>query len=259
MNAEKIEMLVTVKTYPALSSRHNEVVCTAGVKSDGSWIRIYPICYRSLPQAQKFKKYQWISFEAQRDLRDPRFESYKLVSSINPSNIMTTYKQWTQRKSFVLKDIQYVLNDIIDTAYDKTKYQSLVVFKPQRIKKFIVRNVDSTKEINKKREILMHRLNEGDSLAEDLPYRFFYTFIDFAGKDSTLQIIDWEIYQLTRKLIKRYGGNTDKISQILTEKYFDEIAVNRDVHLFLGTNKYWHIRRSKNPFMIVGIFYPPKS
>ncbi len=31
----------------------------------------------------------------------------------------------------------------------------------------------------------------------------------------------------------------------------------KDVYLFLGTNREWHIRKSPNPFMIIGIFYPP--
>lgn len=31
----------------------------------------------------------------------------------------------------------------------------------------------------------------------------------------------------------------------------------RDVYLFLGTSREWHIRKSPNPFMIIGIFYLP--
>jgi hypothetical protein len=55
-----------------------------------------------------------------------------------------------------------------------------------------------------------------------------------------------------------YKNNFAIISKILTEKYFDDIACKRDVYFFLGTSKYWHIRKSKNPFMIIGVFYPPK-
>lgn len=82
MKAENITMLVTVKTYLTISSKYNETVCTAGITKDGLFKRIYPICYRSLPIEQRFKKYQWISCKAIRDFRDPRKESYKLVSDI---------------------------------------------------------------------------------------------------------------------------------------------------------------------------------
>lgn len=43
----KTKVLICVKTYPTLSEKYDELVCTAGVKEDGSWIRIYPV-----PQAQ---------------------------------------------------------------------------------------------------------------------------------------------------------------------------------------------------------------
>ena len=46
MGREKV--LITVKTYPTLSRKHGELVCTAGVREDGSWVRLYPIPFRLL-------------------------------------------------------------------------------------------------------------------------------------------------------------------------------------------------------------------
>lgn len=37
------KILVTVKTYPTLSRKYGETVCTAGVREDGSWVRLYPV------------------------------------------------------------------------------------------------------------------------------------------------------------------------------------------------------------------------
>ena len=76
------------------------------------------------------------------------------------------------------------------------------------------------------------------------------------GISSRLRIIDWEIYQLTRKLLAKYGSDEYKIKEILKKKYFDEMK-KKDIYLFLGTSRKWHIRKAKNPFMITGIFYPP--
>jgi hypothetical protein len=39
----KTKVLIAVKTYPSLSSKYDELVCTAGFLEDGSWIRVYPI------------------------------------------------------------------------------------------------------------------------------------------------------------------------------------------------------------------------
>ena len=35
-------VLIAVKTYPTLSEKYDELVCTAGFLEDGTWIRIYP-------------------------------------------------------------------------------------------------------------------------------------------------------------------------------------------------------------------------
>ena len=51
MKIEKITMLITAKTYPTISSRYNETVCTAGITTDWLFRRLYPICYRSLPKS----------------------------------------------------------------------------------------------------------------------------------------------------------------------------------------------------------------
>lgn len=44
-----MKVLVTVKTYPTISVKYDELVCTAGFREDGSWIRIYPIPFLKRP------------------------------------------------------------------------------------------------------------------------------------------------------------------------------------------------------------------
>jgi hypothetical protein len=167
---ERITMLVTAKTYPTISSRYNETVCTAGITDNGLFVRIYPICYRSLPQNERFKKYQWISFDAIRDLRDPRKESYKLIGDIFPSEFVTTDKQWANRRNAVLYNVQSSFQETISAAYDPDKWKSLCIFKPCVITKFNVIDCSLNDNFNKKREILLHRLDKENSLAEDIPY-----------------------------------------------------------------------------------------
>ena len=41
-------VLIAVKTYPTLSEKYDELVCTAGFLEDGTWIRIYPVSYTHL-------------------------------------------------------------------------------------------------------------------------------------------------------------------------------------------------------------------
>lgn len=54
-------ILIAVKTYPTLSEKYDELVCTAGFLEDGSWVRIYPIPYRKLDYTERYQKWHWIS------------------------------------------------------------------------------------------------------------------------------------------------------------------------------------------------------
>lgn len=258
---ERTKILITVKTYPQLSGSHTETVCTAGVREGGRWVRIYPIAYRYLNPTQQFRKYQWIEADIVRDMRDPRPESYRLVGDITPLGFINTKDAWEARKRFVLGKVYYRLKTLVDEARDTNVFTSLAVFKPHIIHGLTMVRDDSTKERSKKQRALAEQLPEdvAAKLAEAVPFRFYYTFEDQLGTSSTLQILDWEIYQLCRKLMRKYGASKKAIYPHLYEKYVTNLTARREVYFFLGTNKQWHIRRSKNPFMIVGVFYPPKG
>ncbi len=75
-------ILITVKTYPTLSSTYDETVCTAGLRKDGSWIRVYPISFRKLDEFEKYKKFDWVEIGVERNYKDPRHESHKKHSDI---------------------------------------------------------------------------------------------------------------------------------------------------------------------------------
>ncbi|MYB37591.1 MAG: hypothetical protein F4Y26_09450 [Gammaproteobacteria bacterium] len=47
----RMRVLITVKTYPLPSQSYDELVCTAGVLEDGSWVRIYPVPMKSRPRS----------------------------------------------------------------------------------------------------------------------------------------------------------------------------------------------------------------
>lgn len=56
-------VLIAVKTYPTLSEKYDELVCTAGFLEDGTWIRIYPIPFRKLSYDKRYSKWQWIELD----------------------------------------------------------------------------------------------------------------------------------------------------------------------------------------------------
>lgn len=99
---ERAKILTTVKTYPLPSAKHTETVCTAGLRAEGKWIRIYPVPYRTMDEAQRFKKYQWIEADIIRDTRDPRPESYRLAGDISPLEHLDTLTHGKRARSLFL-------------------------------------------------------------------------------------------------------------------------------------------------------------
>ena len=145
------KVLITVKTYPTLASKYDELVCTAGFREDGSWIRIYPNPFRKLEFDSQYKKYDWIECDLIRNTSDFRPESYRPVSLDKPPRIighLGTEGNWQLRKDIVLNNVYTNMAKLLEEAKDK-KCTSLAVYKPSTIEDFIYEPVE--REWNKKK------------------------------------------------------------------------------------------------------------
>lgn len=116
----KTKVLICVKTYPTLSEKYDELVCTAGVKEDGSWIRIYPVPFRKLNYDKQYSKWQWIELDLIRNSKDLRPESYRpnLESPISLLEKVGTEHSWAERKRLVLQDVKTNMSELIAEAKD---------------------------------------------------------------------------------------------------------------------------------------------
>lgn len=263
----KARILIAVKTYPTLSEKYRELACTAGFQEDGSWIRLYPIPFRLLEQEKRYKKYQWIEADIIKNKGDPRPESFKIINTeaIQLLNEVSTDKKWAERKRLILNrsTIYSNLTEIIRHAH--TDILSLVIFKPTSIENFLVEPALQDWPEDKMKKILdslkqANLFDDGQDITEfkfmpKLPWKFSYKFKDDEGRSSTLMVEDWEVGQLYWSCVRKYSEQ-EAVKKV-REKYFDDFAKTKDLHLFLGTTYEWHIRRAKNPFVIIGTFHPP--
>jgi hypothetical protein len=71
------KVLITVRTYPVPAQKNIEVSCTAGITSEGEWIRLFPVPYRFMEYDKRFVKYQWIEVDVLKAPQDSRPESHK--------------------------------------------------------------------------------------------------------------------------------------------------------------------------------------
>ncbi len=262
----KIKVLITVKTYPAISGKYDELVCTAGFTEDGKWIRIYPIPFRKKAYEQQYRKYEWVELDLVKNTSDFRPESYRpysIDSEIKILDHIDTSGNWARRKEIVLNKVYHNLSELIAEAKDKEKCTSLAVFKPTLIKDFVAKEVD--REWDEKKIIKLKAQREQGNLFEHpedpfavvnkLPYKFTYVLEDNEGKESKMMIEDWEIGALFWNMLRRYEGNEAKAVADVKKKYFNDFAKTKDLYLFLGTSQIHHYV-SHNPFMIIGTFYP---
>jgi hypothetical protein len=263
----KTKVLITVKTYPTISSKYDELVCTAGFLEDGTWIRIYPIQFRNKSFEEQYKKYDWIEIDLVKNTSDFRKESYRPVSydtEIKILDHLDTKGNWLLRKEIVLKNKVYTdIAELISEAKNKDIMTSLAVFKPTEVIDFTIEEVERDWDKKKLEKLKQDRSSnlfaqEHEDLFEvvqKLPYKFSYVIHDSNGTRSKMMIEDWEIGQLYWNCLKRHEGNEAKAVADVRKKYFDDFAKTKDLHLFLGTSQLHHLT-GKNPFMIIGTFHP---
>lgn len=258
------KVLITVKTYPAISKKYEELVCTAGFREDGTWIRIYPIQFRKKSYQEQYSKYEWIELDLVKNTRDARPESYRPVSHdilIKViGKIVSDGYAWTERRKFVLNKVYTNLTQLIAEAKNKDICTSLAVFKPTKIIDFIWEEVE--REWSDDKLVQFQQLNlfqkvddKKFEVVKKLPYKFSFKYEDDQGKQSTTMIEDWETGELYWNCLKRSDGNEQKACIDVKKKYFDDFSKTKDLYFFLGTSQVHHFT-GKNPFLIIGTFHP---
>ena len=263
-----MRILITVTTYPRPSLSYDELVCTAGIREDGSWIRIYPVPFKFLG----FRKYQWVDLDLipRERTQDFRPESYRPrqidLSDLTIVRRLNTRQNWYERKRACLGTVYTQMASLI-AASRKPRNISLAAFRPARIKRLIVEQDD-----RQWKESWLDQLKQSDlfTTVEDdagrpriplrkIPYKFKYEFEDESGRQSTMGIEDWEIGALYWNCLDDAGGDEKIAVSRVRQKYEEEFLSVKEITLFLGTTLEHHLRRHTNPFTIIGVFYPPRE
>lgn len=262
-------VLILVKTYPVISSSYVELVCTAGMREDGTWVRIYPVSFRRMNKKSKYEKYQWVSLELKKRDRDFRPESYSPVN-LDSIQLGETVDRWEDRWKVIRKSRIFTnMNELVRLSKKENGALSLAVFKPSKIKRFVVRKTESQWPKEKLKKIEQWR-KQGTLLDDEndeeirrtfqvvtkIPYSFSYEFEDDAGTPHRMNIEDWE----TGRLFLRYwkpGDPEEPAIEKVRAKY-EEMSRSEHLHFYLGTVFENHQKGYPNPFSIIGVFAPKR-
>lgn len=260
-------ILITVKTYPTLSQKYGETVCTAGVRADGSWVRIYPVPFRRLGEEEQYKKYDWIDCDLIPSSKDFRPETTHPadVKSMVAVDHLGTEDSWRERRALLLGKCEVFdsLRDLIADA--KANKRSLALFRPTRIIDFVWEaeqrewdpaKVDQMRNIAQQKELFeAEQWRQTFKIIPKLPYSFSYRFEDAHGKTSKLQVLDWEVGALYWNCLRSTNNDEPAALAKVKQKYFEEFT-KTNLHFYLGTTQRWH-SVGTNPWVIIGALQIP--
>lgn len=256
-------VLIIAKTYPELSSKYGETVCTAAVDEEGHPMRLYPIPFRYMTDPQQFQKYQWISADLNKNPRDARPESYSVrADSIRSHEVIKpTRDEWGIRADAVLKWADWQYSSFQELSRDQQEQgRSIAFMRPRRVKQISVkrRSAEDAQTFEQKlgrlRSENAARRSQLNLFEESVPpemksleYTGERVCVDWLCGDvncsgHSMQILDWEICELARR--SGVESAKQKVEELLDlSKYKTGFFVG-NIHMYPSS------------FVIIGLWYP---
>jgi hypothetical protein len=260
---EEFDVTITVKAYPAVSTKYRETVCVAGIREGvlggAEHVRLYPVPFRSLPFEQRFKKWDRVRVKARRPNNDTRPESYSPdTGSIELLGHLDTNRGWKSRRAVVDHVRRYSMCEL--RAEQDTNGTSLGLVVPDEVLDFTCeeREPDEREEARRfmaSQPTLFSVAEEDVALVEPIPYYFRYRFrcADCRpGASHHMSIVDWEIHQAYRSWRDQYGP--DEVLDRLKAKWLDQICAPTKETMFFSGNMHQH----PGSFLILGCWWPPR-
>lgn len=213
--AEKDECFILVKAQPHRSSKYFETVCCAGVGRNGKWRRQYPVPFRILNDSQKFRRWDWISYEFTNSQDDRRAESQKVI----PESLKLGKRvKAAERARF--------LNPLIRTSFEDAdaRGESLTLLRPKSIElRWVQKSNSELAAEREKHAELAKQMSLFDSSAvplEPCPIQFSARWHDAHGKVRRHECDDWETSTAYSRFERLYGRS--KAIEVIKEKYENE-------------------------------------
>lgn len=256
MAYETIRALIWGKTYPELSARHVETVCTGAVREDGRPIRLYPVPLRYLDGPRQYGLYDWIEVPVEKSTSDPRPESYRVKSdAIRVVGHVDTADHWRQRRAHVFRDSAWQFDSVaalkaaqssLGTSMGIVSIRSVESVRVEmRAPEEGVQFREKWAEIEAQRDLFHPQYKE----LEYLPYRIRLAWHCAGPCDGCLSgphdmsVLDWGLLELARKTQDPEQG-ADRLRVIASPG-------GHDFKLFMGS-----FRLRPYQFGIIGLWYP---
>ncbi|MEH2254085.1 hypothetical protein [Nostoc sp.] len=129
---ERRKILIATKTYPSISTKYQETVCTAGVLLDDDekpvqWIRIYPIRFRQLDFDKRYPRWSII----QQLYRNCRDKSNETSMDNKEKEALKKVRQKLEDEFLSKKDLYFIMGNL---KSHKNSFMIIGIFYPLLIK-----------------------------------------------------------------------------------------------------------------------------
>lgn len=260
-----LSLLPVVKAYPVIDPvSQTEAVCVAGISmtEPHRWVRLFPLDYRGLIRAQKFKKYEVINLVATKSTKDSRPESYTpVLDSITVGELLgTDGGTWRRRLPFFDAVEDESMCEI--QRRQKSERKSLGVFRPQEVTDLKVNAADAgfaaaQRGLLAQASLFGDRAGDATRAALDpLPVKakFTYRCTDSACTGHNQSLIDWELGALYRTLSSQ-GDDKVTIHAKIREKFFEQYCgPGNDTRFIVGS-----MLRHPTSFLVLGLVHPKRA
>ena len=259
MNYEPIRALIWGKTYPELSSRYVETVCTGAVRADGRPVRLYPVPLRYLDGSRQYALYDWIQVPVEKSASDPRPESYKVKGdAIRVVGHVGTSDSWRERRGIIFRDPSWQFDSVAALkAAQRSSSRSMGIVSIRSILGVTVERrpreeeaafQEKWREIESQRDLFHPQYKE----LEYLPYRIRLAWRcagpceECSASPHNMSVLDWGLLELARKT-RDPEKAADRLRGITNPGA-------HDFKLFMGS-----FRLRPYQFGIIGLWYPKLS
>ena len=238
-------LLITVRTYPNLSTQYIETVCTAGMTPTGEWRRLYPVPLRYLNEPQQFRTWDIVTVplrpadDGRVESRRPNTPSLKIVGRIEKPQ---------QRREWVGLSPTFSSIEAMKAA-GRTIGPVFV----REVKEFIAEPKSSEWTAKERQKLEQELLIDKRKDLEKLPFKFRLRWVDGDGGEQVNTFESWEVCQTWRSWRALYGP--DGAVERMREKWLGDVfAGDRDLTFFMG-----NLAAHRNVFMVTGTFTPRKE
>ena len=184
------QAVVLVKALPQVSDLYGETVCVAAIDAYGTWLRLYPVTFRSLEDAQKFGRWDRISFSWRlpEAAKDRRSESRRVDTN---SIVIEGALKPTERERFLGRAL------VTSTKQEYDQGRSLALLKGSDFEfGWKPRDAAAIEKIKAdyQRVLAAPDMFGGRQVVprEPAPFEFFYRYRDDDGRHQA-RCHDWEI------------------------------------------------------------------